>query len=71
MPDYNEYKVGMYLQSYKYLKRSLVKKYYIKLCQYMLDLTEMFEIDNFNHLIRRTKTHKTLTKVLQSVLVLG
>ena len=42
MPDYNEYKVGMYLQSYKYLKRSLVKKYYIKLCQYMLDLTEKY-----------------------------
>ena len=28
-------------------------------------------IDNFNHLIRRTMTHRTLTKVLQNVLVLG
>ena len=28
-------------------------------------------INNFNHLIRRTKTHKTLTKVLQNVLALG
>ena len=28
-------------------------------------------IDNFNHLIIRTMTHRTLTKVLQNVLVLG